>query len=565
MEAYRQAFHRWTTFQQLEPELKSNLLSITDEKEIEDRFYRHLEFGTGGLRGVIGAGTNRINLYTVRRATEGLARYLDRNVENAKEKGVVIAYDSRQMSPEFAEAAAGVLAKNGMKVYLFKELRPTPMLSFAVRFLNAASGIVLTASHNPPEYNGYKVYGADGGQIPPVAANGILEAINEVENELEVEFVSILEAEKMGLIQYLDEDIDVEYTKGLLSLSVNRDVVKTVADDFRIVFTPLHGTGNKPVRRILGEMGFKQVHVVKEQEHPDPFFSTVSSPNPEERQAFDLALDLAKKVHADIVLGTDPDADRVGIITKDLNDEYVILNGNQTGALLLHYLLEQKSKNDGIPENAVVLKTIVTSDIGRAIATAYHAATIDTLTGFKFIGEKIEEYHSTGEYHFLFGYEESYGYLIGDFVRDKDAVQAAMMACEMAAYYKSCGKTLYQVLEEIYSEYGYYIEDLTSFTLKGKDGQQKIASIMDKVRNVPLSQIGDVAVSSIKDYALGIEGLPKSDVVKYQLEDGSWVAIRPSGTEPKIKFYFSAVDKQKEIAVSKLEMLKSFVLNLVEN
>ncbi|MFS0555805.1 phospho-sugar mutase [Brevibacillus sp. 179-C9.3 HS] len=562
---YQIAYQRWSQFKQLEPELRTELLSVTDEKEIEDRFYRFLEFGTGGLRGVIGAGTNRINRYTVRRATEGLANYLIENVDNAKEKGVVIAYDSRQMSPEFAEAAAGVLARNGIKVHLFQELRPTPMLSFAVRYLKAASGIVLTASHNPPEYNGYKVYGEDGGQIPPMVADGILEAINRVENELTIEFVSQGEGIEKGLIHLLDEEIDAAYTESLLSLSLQSESVKKVADDFRIVFTPLHGTGNKPVRRVLKEMGFKQVYVVPEQEQPDPFFSTVSSPNPEERQAFDLALSLAKEVDADIVLGTDPDADRVGIITKDLNDEYVILNGNQTGALLLHYLLEQKSKHDGVPANAVVLKTIVTSEIGRGIASAYNVDTVDTLTGFKFIGEKIEEYNTSGEYQFLFGYEESYGYLIGDFVRDKDAVQAAMLACEMAAYYKSLGKTLYQVLEEIYKQHGYFIEDLSSFTLKGKEGQEKIAGIMDKARKNPFSNIGSIGVSTLKDYSLGIDGLPKSNVLKYFLEDGSWVAIRPSGTEPKIKFYFSAVDKQKDAATIKLDMLKSFVTSLVEN
>lgn len=565
MMEYQIAYQRWSQFKQLEPELRTELLSVTDEKEIEDRFYRFLEFGTGGLRGVIGAGTNRINRYTVRRATEGLANYLIENVDNAKEKGVVIAYDSRQMSPEFAEAAAGVLARNGIKVHLFQELRPTPMLSFAVRYLKAASGIVLTASHNPPEYNGYKVYGEDGGQIPPMVADGILEAINRVENELTIEFVSQGEGIEKGLIHLLDEEIDAAYTESLLSLSLQSESVKKVADDFRIVFTPLHGTGNKPVRRVLKEMGFKQVYVVPEQEQPDPFFSTVSSPNPEERQAFDLALSLAKEVDADIVLGTDPDADRVGIITKDLNDEYVILNGNQTGALLLHYLLEQKSKHDGVPANAVVLKTIVTSEIGRGIASAYNVDTVDTLTGFKFIGEKIEEYNTSGEYQFLFGYEESYGYLIGDFVRDKDAVQAAMLACEMAAYYKSLGKTLYQVLEEIYKQHGYFIEDLSSFTLKGKEGQEKIAGIMDKARKNPFSNIGSIGVSTLKDYSLGIDGLPKSNVLKYFLEDGSWVAIRPSGTEPKIKFYFSAVDKQKDAATIKLDMLKSFVTSLVEN
>ncbi|GAX90981.1 phospho-sugar mutase [Effusibacillus lacus] len=563
MNDYRLAFQRWKQHAQLEPTIYRELGSLTDETEIEDRFYRHLEFGTGGLRGIIGAGTNRMNIYTVRRATEGLARHLLKNAAGAKQKGVVIAYDSRHLSPEFAAEAAGVLAQNGIKAYLFRELRPTPMLSFALRHLRAAAGIVITASHNPPEYNGYKVYGEDGGQIPPAAADQILNEINNIDDELRIVSMNIDEGITKGLIELLGEEIDREYTSRLLSLSLRPEAVKQAANDFHIVFTPLHGTGNQPVRKVLRELGFANVHVVREQELPDPNFSTVSSPNPEERQAFELALKLAREVNADIVLGTDPDADRVGLVTKNTAGEYVTLNGNQTGALLLQYILEQRKATGKLPSNGVMLKTIVTSELGRAIASAYNVATVDTLTGFKFIGEKINEYEQTGQYQFLFGYEESYGYLIGDFVRDKDAIQAAMMACEMAAFYKTKGQTLYDVLLKIYETYGYYLEDLSSFTFKGKQGSEKITRMMDELRRKPLTKIGELSVQATKDYALGIEGLPKSNVLKYVLEDGSWVAIRPSGTEPKIKFYFSAVDKSHAGAELKLNRLKSFVLDLV--
>ncbi|MFC4766538.1 phospho-sugar mutase [Effusibacillus consociatus] len=563
MNSYQLAYKRWLEHDELESALQEELQSLSDETDIEERFYRHLEFGTGGLRGIIGAGTNRMNIYTVRRATEGLARHLLKNVHNSRQKGVVIAYDSRHMSPEFAVEAAGVLAHNGIKAYIFKELRPTPMLSFAVRYLQAAGGIVITASHNPPEYNGYKVYGEDGGQLPPLAADQILAEINNIENELLIPALSREEGEAKGLIEMLGEEIDQAYTNRLLSLSLQPEAVRQTADDLHIVFTPLHGTGDKPVCRVLEELGFKHVHVVEEQQQPDPNFSTVTSPNPEERQAFELALQLAQQVNADLVLGTDPDADRVGLVTKNSQGEYVVLNGNQTGALLLQYLLEQRKNTGKLPENGVMLKTIVTSELGRAIADAYNVTTVDTLTGFKFIGEKIGQYERTGEYSFQFGYEESYGYLIGDFVRDKDAVQAAMMACEMAAFYKSKGMTLNDALQQIYRTYGYYLEDLSSFTFKGKQGLEKINQMMEEMRQRPLAQMGDLAVREAKDYLPGIDGLPKSNVLKYILVDDSWVAIRPSGTEPKIKFYFSAVDKTHEAAQAKLNMLKSFVLDLV--
>ncbi|PWK16230.1 phospho-sugar mutase [Tumebacillus permanentifrigoris] len=563
MKDYTESYQRWLQNDSLQPELQQELRGLTEEKAIEDRFYRHLEFGTGGLRGVIGAGTNRMNKYTVRRVTEGLARYLTTHVEGARDKGVVIAYDSRHMSPEFAAEAAGVLAQHGVRAYLFQELRPTPELSFAVRHLGAAGGIVVTASHNPPEYNGYKVYGEDGGQLPPHAADLILAEIVNVADELVLTALTLQEGIDRELITMLGEEIDALYNERLVALSLQPDVIKAVADDVRIVFTPLHGTGNKPVRRALATLGFRHVHVVPEQELPDPNFSTVKSPNPEERQAFTLALQLAEQVDADVVFGTDPDADRVGVVARDANGEFFVLNGNQTGALLLHYILEQRKANGTLPANGVMLKTIVTSNLGGVIAEANGIATVDVLTGFKFIGEKIKEYETTGEHTFLFGYEESYGYLIGDFVRDKDAVQAAMMAAEMAAFYKAQGKTLSQVLEEIYARYGTYLEDLLSFTFKGKEGQEKIAQMMEDLRRTPLTAIGDLAVEAAKDYAQGIEGLPKANVLKYVLADGSWVAIRPSGTEPKIKFYFSAVDTDRTAAQAKLDALKSFVMQLV--
>ncbi|BCJ86047.1 phospho-sugar mutase [Effusibacillus dendaii] len=563
MNGYKDRYLHWLESGNLEPALKKELEHLTNEADIEDRFYRHLEFGTGGMRGIIGAGINRINIYTVRRATEGLARYLLTYVPDASQKGVVIAYDSRHFSADFAAEAAGVLAYHGIVAHLFDELRPTPMLSFAVRHLQAAAGIVITASHNPPEYNGYKVYGADGGQIPPQTADRILQEIERIEDELQIPVLSKQEGIERNLIRMIGEQIDKAYTDRLLSLSLHPDAVLQAKDDFRIVYTPLHGTGNKPVRRVLSKMGFSQIQIVAEQEQPDPNFSTVSSPNPEERQAFELAIQLAHQVQADVVLGTDPDADRVGFVCKDPAGDYVVLNGNQTGALLLHYILSQRQQAGNLPGNGVMLKTIVTSELGRAIAESFQIQTVDTLTGFKFIGEKIEEYEQTRQYQFLFGYEESYGYLIGDFVRDKDAVQAAMLFCEMAAFYKNKGLSVYEALQQIYETYGYYREDLLSFTFKGKQGVDTINRMMDDLRQTRLTSVADIPVKETKDYLTGIEDLPKSNVLKYVLADGGWIAIRPSGTEPKIKFYFSAVGKTLAESEQKLQMMKDFVTHLV--
>ncbi|MRX71559.1 phospho-sugar mutase [Bacillus lacus] len=570
---WEQNYERWKKKTDLHTELLEQLAAAeVNDKLLEDSFYKNLEFGTGGMRGEIGPGTNRMNIYTVRKASEGLALYIEGFGEEAKKRGVAIAYDSRHKSPEFAMEAAKTLASHGIQTYVFEELRPTPELSFAVRRLNAFSGIVVTASHNPPEYNGYKVYGEDGGQLPPAAADEVIAKVNGIPDELLVEVRDEEELKAQGLIKMIGEEIDQEYTEKLVSISVNPDLA--AESDLKIVFTPLHGTANKPVRKGLKALGFKNVTVVAEQELPDPDFSTVASPNPEEHAAFELAIREGKKIDADLLIATDPDADRLGIAVKDEQGEYVVLTGNQTGALLLQYLLSEKKSKGILPENGVVLKTIVTSEIGRAIASAYHLETIDTLTGFKFIGEKIKEYEQTGQYSFQFGYEESYGYLIGDFARDKDAVQAALLSAEVAAYYKKQGKTLYQGLLEVFETYGYYKEGLKSLTLKGKEGAEQIEEILSQFRSTPPKEIAGQAVTVIEDYreserTIVAEGknesidLPKSNVLKYYLEDGSWFCLRPSGTEPKVKFYFAIQGSSLEESKAKLEHLTAAVMEEV--
>jgi phosphoglucomutase len=500
--------------------------------------------------------------------------YISEQGEDAKNRGVVIAYDSRHKSPEFALEVAKTVGKYGVKVYLFNELRPTPELSFAVRYLNAFAGVVVTASHNPPEYNGFKVYGEDGGQIPPQAADKIIAYVNDVENELMIEVATEDNLLGNGLLTYLGEEIDREYVDKLTSLQLNADVVKNIADDFKIVFTPLHGTGNKPVRDGLAAFGFKDITVVKDQELPDANFSTVESPNPEEHAAFEMAIRYGNEIDADILMATDPDADRLGVAVKNSDGAYEILTGNQMGALMLEYLLSQKQEKGMLPDNGMVIKTIVTSEIGRAIASHYGIPTIDTLTGFKFIGEKINEFEQTGEHIFLFGYEESYGYLIGDFVRDKDAVQSAIFAAEVAAYYKSNGKTLYEGLLEIFEKYGFYQEGLQTITLKGKDGAQKISFLMNRFRDEKVKEMAGIEVTAIEDYSVGVKEdlkekyeskieLPKSNVLKYHLADGSWFCLRPSGTEPKAKFYFGVQSETLEDSKVKLEDLKQAVMNKV--
>lgn len=574
---WKQAYARWADYIQLNEEIKHELQEARhDEHKLEEWFYRDLEFGTGGLRGEIGPGTNRMNIYTIRKATEGLARWIEAQGEDAKKRGVAIAYDVRRKSNEFAREAARTLGRHGIRVYLFDELRPTPVLSFAVRHLGAYSGIVITASHNPPEYNGYKVYGPDGGQLPPALADEVIRYVGQIENELLIEVADEEELKRIGLLTMIGKEVDEAYIDELRTLCLNPELVRQMSDQVRIVFTPLHGTANKLVRRGLAEFGFSQVAVVAEQENPDSEFSTVQSPNPEEHVAFTLAMRDGKKFDADLLLGTDPDADRVGVAVKDESGEYVVLTGNQTGALLLDYIVSQKQKAGTLPTNGAVFKTIVTSEIGRAIAAQYGLTTMDTLTGFKFIGEKIIEYEESGALTFVFGYEESYGYLIGDFVRDKDAVQACLLIAEVAAYYKSRGMTIYEGLQEIFQQYGYYLEDLASLTLKGKEGAEKISRLLSAFREAPPEAIGGRRVTICEDYKTGIRSygmeartepisLPISNVLKYILEDGSWCCVRPSGTEPKVKFYFGVQGESMEESRTLLASLKSDMLKKVES
>ncbi|WP_368907490.1 phospho-sugar mutase [Bacillus wiedmannii] len=570
---WKQEFSRWLSYAELDAELKEQLENMKqDEKKIEDSFYKNLEFGTGGMRGELGAGTNRLNVYTVRKATQGLATFIEKLGEEAKKRGVVVAYDSRHKSPEFAMEVAATLGAHGITTYVFESLRPTPVLSFAVRHLHTVSGIVLTASHNPPEYNGYKVYGEDGGQLPPKEADELISYVNAVEDELTVEVANVEQLKADGLLHIIGQEVDDAYATELNNVIINKEMVQNVGKDLKIVFTPLHGTSNISVRRGLEEVGFTDVTVVKEQELPDPNFSTVKSPNPEEHAAFEYAIRDGEKVGADVLIATDPDADRLGVAVRNHDGEFQVLTGNQTGALMLDYLLSQKKENGTLPENGVVLKTIVTSEIGRTIAKAYGLDTVDTLTGFKFIGEKIKQYEESGQYEFQFGYEESYGYLIRPFCRDKDAVQSVLFACEVAAYYKSQGKTLYDGLLEVFEKYGFFREDLVSLTLKGKDGAEQIQEMMATFRENPPKEVAGLTVVAVEDYKASIvtslqDGhkeeihLPKSNVLKYQLEDGSWFCLRPSGTEPKIKFYFGVQDNSLQNSEQKLLTIKEDIMN----
>ncbi|HDR4440750.1 phosphoglucomutase [Bacillus thuringiensis serovar brasilensis] len=570
---WKQEFSRWLSYAELDAELKEQLENMKqDEKKIEDSFYKNLEFGTGGMRGELGAGTNRLNVYTVRKATQGLAKFIEKLGEEAKKRGVVVAYDSRHKSPEFAMEVAATLGAHGITTYVFESLRPTPVLSFAVRHLHTVSGIVLTASHNPPEYNGYKVYGEDGGQLPPKEADELISYVNAVEDELTVEVADVEQLKADGLLHMIGQEVDDAYAAELNNVIINKEMVQKVGKDLKIVFTPLHGTSNLSVRRGLAEVGFTDVTVVKEQELPDPNFSTVKSPNPEEHAAFEYAIRDGEKVGADVLIATDPDADRLGVAVRNHDGEFQVLTGNQTGALMLDYLLSQKKENGTLPENGVVLKTIVTSEIGRTIAKAYGLDTVDTLTGFKFIGEKIKQYEESGQYEFQFGYEESYGYLIRPFCRDKDAVQSVLFACEVAAYYKSQGKTLYDGLLEVFEKYGFFREDLVSLTLKGKDGAEQIQEMMATFRENPPIEVAGLTVVAVEDYKASIitslqDGhkeeihLPKSNVLKYQLEDGSWFCLRPSGTEPKIKFYFGVQDNSLQNSEQKLLTIKEDIMN----
>ncbi|MGA4720606.1 phospho-sugar mutase [Fictibacillus nanhaiensis] len=572
--SWETTYEKWVGNEELEQPLKAALEEIKENRTaLEDCFYKNLEFGTGGMRGEIGPGTNRMNTYTVRKASLGLAHFIEDQGEKAKKRGVAIAYDSRHQSPEFAMEAAKTLASQGIQAYVFESLRPTPELSFAVRYLKAYSGIVITASHNPPEYNGYKVYGPDGGQLPPKEADEVIGKVNSVDDELSINVRSEEELKSEGLIQIVGEEIDNAYMEQLLKISLNREVINEM-HDLSIVFTPLHGTANISVREGLQQLGFTNVTVVKEQEQPDPNFSTVKSPNPEEHAAFELAIKYGQETDADILMATDPDADRVGIAAKNSKGEYEILTGNQTGALMIEYILSQREEKGSLCSKGIIFKTIVTSELGRVIAESYGLTCEDTLTGFKFIGEKIKEYEKSGKHTFIFGYEESYGSLIGDFVRDKDAVQACLMGAEMAAYYKKQGKTLFDALDDVYEKHGFYKEGLESLTLKGKSGAEQIENLLAGFRaEMPLEVNGQKLVVS-EDYKASVQydvvkdeksdiHLPKSNVLKYQLEDGSWFCVRPSGTEPKVKFYFGVNADSHKKADEALVNLKQSVMDMV--
>lgn len=573
---YLDNYKHWLQSEYVDEQTKEELEKIKDDqKEIEERFYTNLAFGTGGLRGIIGAGTNRMNIYTVRKATQGLATYICRQGQEAMDRGVAIAYDSRFKSSEFAMEAAKVLAANGIKAYVFDELRPTPELSFAVRFLGTIAGIVITASHNPAKYNGYKAYWEDGGQLPPESADAVLKVIDAMDIFKDVKIMDEQEAKNRGLIEIIGEAVDQKYLEQVKKQSINPEIVAKVADQFKIIYTPFHGAGNKPVRRILDMIGLKNVMVVKEQEQPDPAFSTVKSPNPEEKEGFTIAIGMAKKEGVDLIIGTDPDSDRVGIVVKNKEGEYVTLSGNQTGVLLTEYVLSQRKQQGTLPENGVIIKTIVTTEMARAIAQYYNVELVEVLTGFKFIGEKIKEFEENGNNkQYLFGFEESYGYLAGTYARDKDAVVASMLIAEMAAWYKSRGMSLYEGLQELYGKYGVYMESLQSITLEGKEGLEKIKGIMELLRKETPKEINGIKVTALRDYSAGIRhdltdgaeekiDLPKSNVLYFELEDKSWFVVRPSGTEPKIKIYLSVVADNTANADNKMKAFKDQVIHIV--
>lgn len=571
---YMENYKEWMENPYFDAKTKEELKSIEgDEREIKERFYAELEFGTAGLRGVIGAGTNRMNMYTVRKATQGLANYIIS--QNAQEKGVAIAYDSRRMSPEFADEAACCLAANGIKAYVFESLRPTPELSFAVRELGCISGINITASHNPPEYNGYKVYWEDGAQITPPHDSGIMDEVKAVTDYASVKTMSRQDAEKAGLYESIGAAVDDRYMEELKKNVLHPACIKEVEKDLKIVYTPLHGTGNLPVRRVLKELGFTNVFVVPEQELPDGEFPTVSYPNPEAKEAFDLALKLAKEKDADLVLATDPDADRLGVYVKDSKSgEYICLTGNMSGAFLADYEIGQKLEMEGkLPEDGMLVKTIVTTNLVDAIAKYYHIDVVECLTGFKWIGREILKTEKTGKGTYLFGFEESYGCLVGTHARDKDAIVASMALCEAAAYYKKRGKTLWDAMIDMYEKYGYYKDDVISITHKGIEGLEKIKSTMDGLRTNPPSRFGNYDVTVVRDHEQdtiknlitgeeGKTGLPKSNVLYYELTSDAWLCVRPSGTEPKIKIYFGVVGGSLEDADQKSSELAEVVKKL---
>ncbi len=567
-------YQEWCENPYFDEKTRKELKNIAgDEKEISDRFYKDLAFGTGGLRGVIGAGTNRMNIYTVRKATQGLANFIIE--ENGQEKGVAIAFDSRNMSPEFAEEAARCLCANGIRTWLFESLRPTPELSFALRELGCIAGIVVTASHNPPEYNGYKVYWEDGAQITYPKDEQIIARVNAITDLTTVKTMSRKEADESGLLQIIGEEIDASYMEALKKLVLNPEVIKEQAKSLKIVYTPLHGTGNLPVRRVLSELGFEQVIVVPEQEKPDGNFPTVSYPNPEDKKAFALALELAKKVNADLVLATDPDADRLGVYAKDSKTgEYMAFTGNMSGMIICEYELSQRKEKGMLPEDGAIVTTIVSGNMSQAVAKEYGVDIIETLTGFKYIGEQIKLFEQNHNRTYLFGYEESYGCLVGTHARDKDAVVAVMALCEAAAYYKSKGLTLWDQMLVLFEKYGYYKEGLYTLTLKGQEGAAKIQEILKSFRSNPPKQIGEYKVLAFRDYEENIiqnyvtgettkTGLPKSNVLYFELEDQAWCCVRPSGTEPKVKLYMGVKGIDMQDAQNRLEQLTEAMTSLI--
>ena len=571
--SYQENYQKWVDFAELPDYLRQDLENM-DEKTKEDAFYTNLEFGTAGMRGLIGAGTNRINIYVVRQATEGLARLIESKGGNEKERGVAIAYDSRHFSPEFAFESAAVLAKHGIKSYVFESLRPTPELSFAVRHLNCFAGIMVTASHNPAPFNGYKVYGEDGGQMPPHDADALTTYIRAIENPFAVE-VADVEAEKAsGLIEVIGEAVDVEYLKEVKDVNINPALIEEFGKDMKIVYTPLHGTGEMLARRALAQAGFDSVQVVEAQATADPDFSTVKSPNPESQAAFALAEELGRQVGADVLVATDPDADRVGVEVLQKDGSYLNLSGNQIGAIMAKYILEAHKNAGTLPENAALCKSIVSTDLVTKIAESYGATMFNVLTGFKFIAEKIQEFEEKHNHTYMMGFEESFGYLIKPFVRDKDAIQAVLVVAELAAYYRSRGLTLADGIEEIYKEYGYYAEKTISVTLSGVDGAEQIKAIMAKFRNNAPKEWNTTAITVVEDFkaqtATAADGTvanlttPPSDVLKYTLADGSWIAVRPSGTEPKIKFYIAVVGETNEESQAKISNIEAEINTFIK-
>lgn len=570
---YKEKYNAWLNSDIINEETKNELRNISDEKEIEDRFYQDLDFGTGGLRGVIGAGSNRMNIYTVSKATQGFANYLNKSFTDPS---VAIAFDSRNMSKEFAKAAALTLCANNIKVYLYESLRPTPVLSFTVRELKCKGGIVITASHNPKIYNGYKVYDEFGGQVTDAKAHTIIDCVNNISDFSMIKNMDEKDALEKGLLQYIGEDVDKIYYEKVKGLTIRTDLVKEKANTLKVIYTPIHGSGNVPVRSVLSQLGYSNVKVVKEQELPDGNFPTASYPNPENPDVFKLALKMAETEAPDIIFGTDPDCDRIGVVVKDSNGEYKVLTGNQTGLLLTHYVLSSLKETGKLPKNGVVIKTIVTTEGARAIAEDFDVQLMDVLTGFKYIGEKIRQFQEAGDKTYLFGFEESYGYLAGNFVRDKDAVIASMLVCEMSLYYKEKGMSLYDALIDIYEKYGYFKETLVSLELKGKEGQEKIGACLEALRNDPITEVNGVKVAKRMDYKKSEEedvannakstiDLPKSNVLKYILDDSSYFVVRPSGTEPKMKVYLAVKSNSLENAEKDIAQFKEKVMEIINS